>query len=108
MGKNDVLPATFMSSFYSDPAIRRRLAEYLGGDSLDTATAVYVTHSDGCLFQRSELHPPADLGKLMDRELDIARSLADREFLLFHLDIESVPDMLARARQARDFLNRLM
>ncbi len=79
-----------MSSFYSDPAIRRRLAEYLGGDSLDTATAVYVTHSDGCLFQRSELHPPADLGKLMDRELDIARSLADRDFLLFHLDIEYV------------------
>ena len=26
----------------------------------------------------------------MDRELDIARSLADREFLLFHLDIEYV------------------
>jgi hypothetical protein len=79
-----------MSAFYSDPAIHRRLAEYLGGDSLETATAVYVTHSDGCLFQRSELHPPADLGKLMDRELDIARSLADRDFLLFHLDIEYV------------------
>lgn len=79
-----------MSAFYSDPAIRRRLAEYLGGDSLDTATAVYVTHSDGCLFQRSELYPPADVAKLMDRELDIARSLADRESVLFHLDIEYV------------------
>lgn len=79
-----------MSALYSDPAIRRRLTEYLGGDSLDSATAVYVTHSDGCLFQRPELHPPADLGKLMDEELDIARSLADRESLLFHLDIEYV------------------
>lgn len=79
-----------MSAFYSDPAIRRRLAEYLGGDSLGKATAVYVTHSDGCHFQRSELHPPADLEKLLDRELDIARSLADRESLLFHLDIEYV------------------
>jgi hypothetical protein len=79
-----------MSTFYSDPAIRQRLTEYLGGDSLDSATAVYVTHSDGCLYQRSELHPPADLGKLMDLELDIARSLADRESLLFHLDIEYV------------------
>jgi hypothetical protein len=79
-----------MSAFYSDPAIRRRLAEYLGGDSLDTATAFYVTHSNGCLLQRGELHPPADLAKLMDQELDIARSLADRESLLFHLDIEYV------------------
>lgn len=79
-----------MSAFYSDPAIRQRLAEYLGGDSLDHATAFYVTHSDGCLFQRSELHLPTDLGKLLDRKLDIARSLADREFLLFHLDIEYV------------------
>lgn len=83
-------PATAMSAFYSDPAIRRRLTEYLGGGTLDAATAVYVTHSDGCLFQRSELHSPADLGKLMDLELDIARSLADRESLLFHLDIEYV------------------
>lgn len=79
-----------MSAFYSDSAIRRRLAEYLGGDSLESATAFYVTHSNGCLFQRSELHPPADLAKLLDQELDIARSLADREFLLFHLDIEYV------------------
>ncbi len=79
-----------MSAFYSDPAIRRRLAEYLGGDSLETATAFYVTHTDGCLYQRGELHPPADLAKLMDRELDIARSLADRKSLLFHLDIEYV------------------
>jgi hypothetical protein len=79
-----------MSTFYFDPAIRRRLAEYLGGDSLDTATAFYVTHSDGCLYPQGELHHPADLGKLMDQELDIARSLADREALLFHLDIEYV------------------
>lgn len=79
-----------MSSFYSDPAVRQRLIEYLGGDTLDAATAVFVTHSDGCLFQRSELHPPADLQKLLDDDLDIARSLADRDFLLFHLDVEYV------------------
>jgi hypothetical protein len=79
-----------MNSFYSNPAVRQRLIEYLGGESLEAATAVYVTHSDGCLFQRSELHPPADLEKLLDLGLDIARSLADRESLLFHLDIEYV------------------
>lgn len=79
-----------MSGFYSDPAIRRRLVEYLGGDSLDTASAVYVTHSDGCRFQRPELHPPGNLEKLLDLDLDVARSLADRKSLLFHLDIEYV------------------
>ncbi len=79
-----------MNSFYEDPAVRQRLVEYLGGDTLEAATAVYLTHSDGCLFQRSELHPPRDLQWFLDRELDIARSLADRESLLLHLDIEYV------------------
>ena len=79
-----------MNSFYADPAVRQRLVEYLGGDTLDAATAVYLTHSDGCLFQRSELHPPAELQWFLDRELDIARSMADRESLLLHLDIEYV------------------
>lgn len=79
-----------MSGLYSDPAVRRRLAEYLGGDSFDKATAVYVTHSDGCLFQRPELHRPTDLGEILDRNLDVARSLADHKSQLFHLDIEYV------------------
>lgn len=79
-----------MGAFYSDPAVRRRLAEFLGGDCLGDASAVYVTHSDGCLFQRSELHPPGELEWFLDRNLDIARSLADRESLLLHLDIEYV------------------
>jgi hypothetical protein len=79
-----------MSAFYSDPAIRQRLIEYLGGDTLDSATAVFITHSDGCLFQRSELRPPSELKTLLDLDIDIARSLADRESVLFHLDIEYV------------------
>ncbi len=79
-----------MNSFYEDPAVRKRLVEYLGGDSLESATAVYLTHSDGCLFQRSELHPPQELQWFLDRELDIARSLADRESMLLHLDMEYV------------------
>ena len=79
-----------MDSFYSDPFVRQRLVEYLGGDSLDSASAVYVTHSDGCLFQRSELHPPRELQWFLDRNLDIARSLADRKSLLLHLDVEYV------------------
>lgn len=79
-----------MDTFYSDPAVRQRLVEYLGGDSLEAASAVYVTHTDGCQFQRSELHPPKELQWFLDRNLDIARSLADRKSLLLHLDIEYV------------------
>lgn len=79
-----------MDSFYSDPVVRQRLVEYLGGDCLEAASATYVTHTDGCLFQRSELHPPQDLEWFLDRDLDIARSLADRKSVILHLDIEYV------------------
>lgn len=51
---------------------------------------MYLTHSDGCQFQRSELHPPAELEWFLERDLDIARSLADRDSLLLHLDVEYV------------------
>lgn len=79
-----------MSSFYNDADVRQRLVEYLGGDTLEAATAVYVTHSDGCLFQRSELHPPLNLQWFLDRDLDIARSIADHASILLHLDVEYV------------------
>lgn len=79
-----------MDSFYSDSAVQQRLVEFLGGETLEDATAMYLTHSDGCLFQRSELHSPVDLQWFLERKLDIARSIADRESLLMHLDVEYV------------------
>jgi hypothetical protein len=79
-----------MKTFYSDPAIRQRMVEFLGGETLETATALYLGHLDGCHFQRSELHAPGELQWFLDRDLDIARSLADRESLLLHLDVEYV------------------
>jgi hypothetical protein len=79
-----------MKSFYADPAVRQRLIEYLGGDLLESATAVFVGHTDGCPFQRSELLPPEALQELLSENLDVARSLADRESLLLHLDVEYV------------------
>lgn len=79
-----------MSSVYADPAVRRRLVEYLGGDTLEHATAAYITKSDGCQFVREQLHPPSDLDHFLAQELDIARSLSDSESLLLHLDIEYV------------------
>ena len=37
-----------MPSLFADPPFRSRLIEYLGGDLLDHATAVYITQSDAC------------------------------------------------------------
>jgi hypothetical protein len=79
-----------MDAFYGDSAVRRRLVEFLGGETPSRASALYLTHSDGCQFQRSELHAPGDLEWFLDRDLDIARSLADRDSLLLHLDVEYV------------------
>jgi hypothetical protein len=79
-----------MPSVYSDPAVRCRLTEFLGGDTLDGATAAYVTQSDGCRFDRHQLRRPADLDQLLSGELDLARSFADTASLLLHLDIEYV------------------
>jgi hypothetical protein len=79
-----------MSGYYADRCVRQRLTEFLGGDILGHATAVYVTHTDGCHYDRGELHPPQELEWFFERDLDIARSLADTESHLLHLDLEYV------------------
>lgn len=79
-----------MNSVCADPAVRQRLTEFLGGESLDHATAVFLTHTDGCLFDRRELRPAAELDWFLQRDFDIARSLADSESYLLHLDVEYV------------------
>ena len=79
-----------MPSVYADPAVRSRLIEFLGGDTLDHATAAYVTQSDGCQFDRRQLRPPLELDHFLTNELDIARSMADSASFLLHLDVEYV------------------
>lgn len=79
-----------MPTLYTHPAVRMRLIEFLGGDSLDSATAVYVTQSDGCQYDGRRIRPPWDLDHFLSSELDIARSLADTRSLLLHLDVEYV------------------
>ncbi len=79
-----------MEGFYAERSVRQRLIEFLGGDTLEHASCVYLTHSDGCPFDRRELRPPAELDWFLERGLDIARSLADTESYLLHLDVEYV------------------
>ena len=79
-----------MSAFYTDASVRQRLVEFLGGETLEHATAVYVTHTDGYLFDRRKLHPPREMSWFWERGMDIARSLADTSSYLLHLDVEYV------------------
>jgi len=79
-----------MPTVYRNPVVRMRLIEFLGGDSLDSATAVYLTQSDGCQYDRRLLRPPWELNHFLGNELDLARSLADTKSLLLHLDVEYV------------------
>jgi hypothetical protein len=79
-----------MHAFYADRFVRKRLTEFLGGRSPDTTTAAYLTHTDGVLFDRRELRPPAELDWFLERDMDISRSLADSDSYLLHLDLEYV------------------
>ena len=79
-----------MESLYTNCFVRKRLTEFLGGESLPHATAAYLTHPDGCLYDRRELHPPTELDWFLEREMDISRSLADSASYLLHLDLEYV------------------
>ena len=79
-----------MSDLYSDAFVRHRLAEYVGEESNWQPTAAFVSQSDGCAYQRHNLQPARHLRWFLDRDLDIARSLADSDSLLLHLDVEYV------------------
>ena len=79
-----------MDPFYADRFVRKRLTEFLGGRSRGTATAAYLTHTDGFLFDRRELRPPTELDWFLERDMDISRSLADSKSYLLHLDVEYV------------------
>jgi sugar phosphate isomerase/epimerase len=79
-----------MPAVYANPVVRQRLVEFLGGDTLPQATAVYLTQSDGCQFDPRLLRSPEELYHFLSSDRDIARSLADTASLLFHLDVEYV------------------
>jgi hypothetical protein len=90
MHDHEVMKAGGATPFYAAPAVRQRLIEFCGAEHLEQATAVYLTHSDGCAYDPRELRPPVELDWFLERHLDIARSLADTESLLLHLDLEYV------------------
>jgi len=70
--------------------VRQRMVEFLGGASLEQATAVYLTRCDLVRYDRLDLKKPVELDYFLDNALDVGRSLWDRDGLLADLDIEYV------------------
>jgi hypothetical protein len=79
-----------LRDYYSNPHVRARLTEFLGGTSLHSATCVYITSDDNGPHIWYAPRPVHDLWQLLDDGLDVARSLWDRRSLIAHLDIEYV------------------
>jgi hypothetical protein len=70
--------------------VRARIAEFLGGSSLEKATCVYIIGTDDSPDVHLDLRSPSVLGVYLDEGLDVARSLWDREALIVHLEIDYV------------------
>jgi hypothetical protein len=79
-----------VKDYYANPAVRRRIIEYLGGDTPETATCIYLTRCDVESFATVDRKKPADLAYFLDNNLDLGRSLLDRRGAVAHLDIEYV------------------
>jgi hypothetical protein len=75
--------------YYRRPAVRARMLEFLGADGAGDFTAEYITADSPVLAERTPLLP-WELPAQLDAGRDICRSLADRDSLVAHLDIEYV------------------
>ena len=78
-----------LREFYRQPAVRARMLEFLGSDESGDFTAEYITADGVRAAERTPLLP-WELPAQLDAGRDICRSLADRDSLLAHLDIEYV------------------
>jgi len=73
--------------YYKDPGVRQRMYEFLGGSNLESATALYITGTDGYSSYCLQSHP-ADLPEYLEGALEVDRSLWDRESLIADIDLE--------------------
>ncbi len=79
-----------MKNYYKNIEVRRRIIEYLGGDSPESATCFYLTRCDVNSFESVNIKNPAELDFFFENGLDIGRSILDCQASLAHLDIEYV------------------
>ena len=81
--------AEALRAYYAEPAVRRRMVEFLGGDSPANVTCQYIAADDRVMSCRQP-RPSRELWDCLERNLDISRALWDRESLVAHLDVEYV------------------
>jgi hypothetical protein len=72
--------------YYSDRSVRARLVEFLGGSSLDDASAVFITSDNHGAGVWCNPRPVSELWQILGEGLEVARSHWDRKSLLAHLD----------------------
>ncbi|MEY3481759.1 MAG: hypothetical protein RIQ71_2534 [Verrucomicrobiota bacterium] len=78
-----------LRDYYRKPAVRARMLEFLGSDGEGDFSCEYITADGTGAAERTPL-VPSELFAQLERGLDICRSLADRDSLIAHLDIEYV------------------
>jgi len=78
-----------LRNYYHQPAVRARMLEFLGADAAGDFTAEYITADNTRAAEREPLLP-WELATQLEAGRDICRSLADRDSLIAHLDIEYV------------------
>lgn len=78
-----------LRDYYRQPPVRVRMLEFLGADEAGDFTAEYITADTTDAAERTPLLP-WELAVQLEAGSDICRSLADRDSLIAHLDIEYV------------------
>ena len=78
-----------LRDYYRKPAVRARMLEFLGSDGEGDFSCEYITADGTGAAERTPLLP-SELFNHLDHGMDICRSLADRDSLIAHLDIEYV------------------
>ena len=72
--------------YYADPHVRARILEFLGGNSLETATAEYISRDRRHAVCWYDPRPVCQLWQCAEEGAEITRSLLDRRSLIAHLD----------------------
>lgn len=83
-------PRDQRKAFYRNERVRSRIREFLGGNSGADLTCAYLTGSDESGLHLDRHWADSSLDLLLERGLEICRSLADETSLLADFDIEYV------------------
>jgi hypothetical protein len=96
-----------IEQYYDDPLVRARIGEYLGASGTGSpATAAYVASLNlqspqPIMWENATRRPASDLAAAWVAESDIARSLLDRDSLVFMFEL----DYLNPDRPAEPFIH---